>query len=326
MKKILILMLLCMAIMPLISATTYYNQSDGFSVSHITTEPSGIWNNGSHFWLGGGIYEMLYLLNNSGELISSYNLTLKGFNIIGGITGNGSHLWITSFWNKKIFQTDLEGNPIRNFTVTSGTLYPGDVYTNGSLLWTTVYASGQNGDVNVTDLNGVPYDYFDTNVFGSANPNGITGNGSDLWIMDYNDDDEIYHTNLSGSLIDNFDIREFGIGSGYRLWLDNTNNNKNFWITDPQDNFIYHLNTTAPIVETEETSNLTTFTESIVKLIMGFLTLIILAISLGGFYMYVRDNFKGEVTPEQFVKWAITLIIALFLFVALINYIGTEVL
>jgi len=67
-----------------------------------------------------------------------------------------------------------------------------------------------------------------------------------------------------------------------------------------------------------------TLTKSILKIIVGFLALIVVVASLAGFYIYAKNNFS-DVSSKDFIKYIIELLIAVFLFIALITYIITEV-
>jgi len=86
-----------------------------------------------------------------------------------------------------------------------------------------------------------------------------------------------------------------------------------------------NLTNTLTVTISEDQINLSIFTISIVNLIVGFLALIVLVVSLAGVYIYVKKNFNN-IDNKDFIRYILTLLIAVFLYIALITYIVTEVL
>ena len=58
----------------------------------------------------------------------------------------------------------------------------------------------------------------------------------------------------------------------------------------------------------------------IMYLLLGFLALSVLLFAVGGFFMYAKNNFSS-LTPMEFIKYSVLLLIFVVLIIALINYI-----
>ncbi|MBI2045189.1 hypothetical protein HYT23_03960 [Candidatus Pacearchaeota archaeon] len=86
---------------------------------------------------------------------------------------------------------------------------------------------------------------FDTAIFGSDTPFGITTvNGTEFWITDYQDD-EVYYVTSAGVLIDSFDTA--GFGSDFPTSITTVNGTE-FWITDAVDDEVYHVTSSGVLI------------------------------------------------------------------------------
>lgn len=97
-------------------------------------------------------------------------------------------------------------------------------------------------DINIKSLKIDPdyinqTDGFETVSFGCNNPRDIYGNGTDFWIVKY-ENHYIYHTLKNGSYIDGFDTSasKSGFDNPIGIWGNNTD----FWITDYVDHVTHH--------------------------------------------------------------------------------------
>ncbi len=86
---------------------------------------------------------------------------------------------------------------------------------------------------------------FKTSTAGAITPNGITSNGSDFWVTDYNDK-FVYHFNSTGgNMTDGFSTSV--AGANYLTGI--TTNNSDFWVIDIFTDSVYHFNSTGNITD-----------------------------------------------------------------------------
>lgn len=170
------------------------------------------------FFLGLILLLILAFLVKAGlNEINTFNNTLTSENLTFGQKAN-----LTRYL--EINQNATITSAIINFT---GYNNSKEIHYNSSVKFMWGYILNQSDGFSLTSA-------------GISEPQGIAYNGSDFWIIDYNDK-FVYHLNSSGQNdSDGFSTVTFGSSSPRGIAF----NGSTFRITDDQDDFVYHVNIT----------------------------------------------------------------------------------
>jgi len=225
-------------------------------------DPRGITTNGSDFWILDPSTKYIYHFNSTGGNITGTPGLYGGFSlsvvatVINAqfITSNGSDFWISNSDPDYVYHINANGiNMSDGFDLRSAyfSINPTGITTNGSDFWVVDSGSGffiyhfNSTGGNLTDGYNLIKAYSP-----EASPRGITTNGSDFWFTD-NSRDFVYHFDYYGNNItDGFStisayssdtINTWGIETNKRLNHGNLKSPSDFWITDPNANYVYHF-------------------------------------------------------------------------------------
>ncbi len=217
--------------------------------------------------------------------------------------------------------------------------------------------TGQNFNVSITDLTNALIYYSNNSIGGSSNINsndgniniilipnnysyvldnfnlteGVTRTYSPLWFSFSTTKEKHIASNLTDTINATvvFNVRSCDI-----KFITYTSNSSNT-IYEPGYSCVNNTVTIENLRDIEPAigsgvlkisyNNLTGLASTIIKLLIGFLALIVLGSTLVGIFIYTKNNFQ-EVTMLTLMNYFILLLITLFLMIALINYIIITVL
>lgn len=269
--------------------------------------------------------------NNISTIDSSYDYTETLYQGIGGI-GVGDPNWSISYsiYNTysyfKNIRTDSLNPQINIYNLTNALIY----YSNGSTPCSDINTCDNNINITLTPNN---YSY----VLDNFNlTEGISRTNSPLAFSSSSTDEKKYITSTLTTPITvpiTFNIGNYDCNDVNKItYISNTGAYKQTWHWGDFSCSSRTITLTITGIEQASSSNtieisydLTTFARTIIKLLVGFICLIVVAVSLGGFFIYVKNNYE-DISNWDWIKYVITLLIAVFLMTALINYIVTEVL
>ena len=188
------------------------------------TFPLGIATDGSNIWTVDGIGHRVYKYNMAGGYINSWT-TSGQTSYATGITTNGNNIWVIDYTDNEVYKYNMTGSYVNSFDTSSQLSWPTGGTTDGSNIWVVDstddlvakynMAGGHVATWSVTqgpNVRGIATDgnYFwlAGNTFDRAfkysmagnwidadwdftgvneDPQGITTDGNDIWVVDADD-------------------------------------------------------------------------------------------------------------------------------------------
>jgi len=249
-----------------VSATIYYNKSDGFSTTNGGSGvPAGITTNGSDFWVVDNTASFVYHFNKTGgNITDGFSASALGSTSTRNIATNGSDFWIVDFTDAFVYHTNKSGfNFSDGFSTTSfGSAQPYGITTNGSDFWIADW--GKSFVFHVNKTGGNITNGFSQTYINSGNLNGITTNKSDFWLTDQNS--YVVHYNSTGNISssDILDVNALGLSQPKGITTNVSligGTLTDFWIADGVDQFVYHFSSNIPDIIPPTITNPRNFTQ-----------------------------------------------------------------
>ncbi len=236
----------------------YYNLSDGFSVAF--TNPTGITIKNGNFYILDADDSDIYNYTKDKVFVNkmdSCNVLSTGS--VFSLFSNDTIIWESG-------KSGIQGHVCTAYgngsTITDYDIDPPNVAPYGIIKYneTTMYTSNSVNSIKVFNIDFAFKDSPSLTSAGVSLPKGMATNGSDIWVIDSNDN-FLYHFNRTlGNLSDGIGLGEFGMSSPLGVVYDPID--KSLWITDSVDNFVYHLGTNSP----PEINNITTSPKNLIYL------------------------------------------------------------
>jgi hypothetical protein len=257
-------------------------------------------------------YNLWLSLNNNNVTIVNNLLNLSSFGLITGATQQSDNINVTTLGYQVNISIVNQSNALvfwNNFTLINNSRTGNDTYSfiNNQTIFIL-------DNFNLTE-----------NVSRQNSPLSICGSTKDLVFI---------CSNLTSSISSTVVItpkNEWGTNCGNvnKVVYTPKSGNPTTYTGDSAKTFCQTLTTTGQTLTINPSSNsnelkfeygTTPLSSIILKLLIGFLALTVLLFAIGGFMYYVKDNFSN-VSPMEFIKYAILLLLFTVLMRALINHI-----
>ncbi len=207
-----------------------------FSVSSEGTGPTGVYFNGTHFWVVDTVNDRVYRYLENGTYDNwNFDVSVQD-DAPTDVFYNGTHFWVVGNTNNRVYRYTFDGTYDNwNFDTSTQATSPRGVYFNGTYFWVVNVGIAGNGRAVSRYLEDGTYDnwFFDVSSE-DAGPRGVIFNGTYFWISG-DITNKIYRYTSDG-IYDNWN---FDVSSEDDTPRGLTYNESHFWIIGGENNKVY---------------------------------------------------------------------------------------